>query len=875
MFSVMSDFGRRGWGSVVAVIAGLCCLIVSTLTVKPAFAADEPEKLQKQGMDRVERYREHFYRTGDRDSLRPQLEQAKSELGSSYSVFVAKGDLAAAALSEIALARIENIRSVETLTIAEKTPGVNMAAAQPIETHNDAAFRMFSTARDLAKKAGDAGKEAEALVGLARTDGLNRGNVSDGVNYVTEAIRLARKAGKIDDLFDALDLAAELELKRGGLAAATEYLDRAMAISGQVEKKLLVYFAYRDRADVYRNRVEVCITEPRYQVCYQALKLARVELEHALGLTQDLGYAFLLQDTKRESGDLDKLQVLVRSQEQFFQANGQYFSPRAPKDVLVTEHFAAGGSKEDGARLQNYLQQYPGITTSPDPRSYFVQGEMREIEGNNPAALTAYLKAVELLEGDRLRLRDDQSRGTFLEDKIDFYYAPIKLLLDQHRLAEAFDLMERSRSRGMADLLMSRPLNFSTSRERELFSESQQLRAQIGAEQQKLFRITAGGAREKHAEEIAQCEARISKLEAEHQLVANRIAKEAPKLEGLTESRAVSLESAQKLARQEGYDLLYYLALPTGVILWHIGGDDVEAVNVFLPRNYLIDKVGKLRSSLTDRAQDASAQFDEQTSRELFLFLIQPAMTSIKTRHLVIVPHEDLNYVPFQALQDPSDGKYLGEKFQVSYAPSATVLDSLKDKPNVAHGRLLAVANPTIEAARTEVKAIGSLYAGRSKVVADVPVRKEEVKTWVSAYNLLHLSVHGRFEESDPLLSYLELNPGGQEDGRLTAAEMFGLPLPRGSMVVLSACETGRVMATHANELLGMERALLYAGASELVLSSWEVDAGSTALWMETFYREAQTNSPSEAARLALLAVKARPEYRHPYYWSPFLVTGK
>jgi len=849
----------------------LCCLIFS---VRLAAAGDEPEKLQKQGMERIEQYREHFYRTGERDSLRPQLEQGERELKSSYDTFIAKGDFAGAAFSEIQLGRLENIRSVDTLSIATGSHGINVASAQPIESHNDAAFRMFSTARELAKKARDPGREAEALIGLARTDGLNRGNVSDGVDDVTEAIRLAAQAGKTEDLFDALDLAAELELKRGRLAAATEYLDRAMALSTQVQKKLLVYFSYRDRADIYRNRVEVCTTEPRYGECYEALKLARVELEHARGICQDLGYQFLLQDTRREFGDLDVLQQLVQSQERFLKANSQYFSPKAPKDVLVTEHFAAGGSPERGAQLKKFLQQYPGFTGSPDPRSYFVQGEMREMEGNNQAALVAYLKTLELLERDRRRLRDDQSRGTFLEDKIDFYYAPITILLDQHRLAEAFDLMEKSRSRGMADLLRSRPLDFGTSRERELFSETEQLKARIGAEQQRLFRFTVGGTREKHAEEISESEAKISKLEGELQLVTSRIAKDAPRLGTLTESDVVSLQRAQQMARQEDYDLLYYLALPTELIVWHIGGEDVEVRNVFLPRNYLIDKVVKLRSSLTGRAQDKDARFEEQTSRELFLFLIQPMLKSIKTRHLVIVPHEDLNYVPFQALQDPADGMYVGEKFQVTYAPSATVLDSLKDKPNIAGGKLLAVA-PTIEDARAEVQAIGSLYPGRSKIVVDVPVKKDDLKKWASDYNLLHLSVHGRFEESDPLLSYLELNPAAQEAGHLTAAEMFALPLPKGSMVVLSACETGRVRATHANELLGMQRALLYAGASELVLSSWEVEAKSTALWMETFYREAQRQSPSEAARLALVAVKSRPEYGHPYFWGAFLMTGK
>src|SRR5260370_21685169 len=545
----------------------LCCLIFS---VRLAAAGDEPEKLQKQGMERIAQYREHFYRTGERDSLRPQLEQGERELKSSYDTFIAKGDFARAAFSEIQLGRLENIRSVDTLSIATGSHGISVASAQPIESHNDAAFRMFSTARELAKKARDLGREAEALMGLARTDGLDRGNVSDGVDDVTEAIRLAAKAGKTDDLLEALDLASELELKRGRLAAAAEYLDRAMAISSQVEKKLLVYFAYLDRANVYRNRVEVCTNEPRFGACYEALNLWRVELEHARGICQDLGYQYFLQVIRSESDDSDVLQQLVQSKERFLKANSQYFSPKAPKDVLVDEHFAAGGSPERGAQLKKFLQQYPGFTGSPDPRSYFVQGEMREMEGNNEAALTAYLKTLELLERDRRRLRDDQSRGTFLEDKIDFYYAPITILLDQHRLAEAFDLMEKSRSRGMAALLRSKPLDFRTSRARRLFSETEQLKARIGAEQQRLFRFTVGGTRERHAEEISESEAKISKLEGELQLVTSRIAKDAPRLETLTESDVVSLQRAQQMARQEDYDLLYYLALPPELIAWQI-----------------------------------------------------------------------------------------------------------------------------------------------------------------------------------------------------------------------------------------------------------------------------------------------------------------
>ena len=93
------------------------------------------------------------------------------------------------------------------------------------------------------------------------------------------------------------------------------------------------------------------------------------------------------------------------------------------------------------------------------------------------------------------------------------------------------------------------------------------------------------------------------------------------------------------------------------------------------------------------------------------------------------------------------------------------------------------------------------------------------MKTLVRDFDVVHFSVHGKFDAAEPMLSYLQFARGADDDGRLTAAEMFGLPLERSRIVVLSACETGRAQATQANEILGMVRALIYAGAGTLVLS--------------------------------------------------------
>jgi CHAT domain-containing protein len=198
----------------------------------------------------------------------------------------------------------------------------------------------------------------------------------------------------------------------------------------------------------------------------------------------------------------------------------------------------------------------------------------------------------------------------------------------------------------------------------------------------------------------------------------------------------------------------------------------------------------------------------------------------------------------------------------------------LKQAEPIKQGNLLAIADPDIEAAPMEVEAIAQLYTGRNKVLSESLATESEAKAWVGDYDIVHMSIHGVFDAAEPLFSYLKLAPGAGDDGRLTAAEIFGLPLAKARLVVLSACETGKAGITHGDEVIGLVRALLYAGAASLVLSQWEVDAESTSLWMQTFYREAQTKPLAEAGRLALLAVKSREEYHHPYYWAAFtLVT--
>lgn len=833
----------------------LAVLLLTMLTGASAAAAQiDAEALQKQAIQSADQYRDYVRRTGDQNSRLPELLRAQDQLRASLVQFLIEHNPGGAAASLLKL-----------------------GDSQRWMNRWDDARNSYSRARDLARQAGNKRYEAQALTELTRTELLGKGDLGAAAEDIAQAIPLATASGNQDCLFETLDEAAELEIKRGNLNAASEYLDRALALKDRLSDKSLAMSGYADRADIYSSLGSKCDYDANYAVCDDAFQRAHEDYAQAVRVAQSLGFDFLARTMQQMLQDTDskrrQTQAQGREAQSLQEKTSGLFHPKKPSDVLLNRSFSPGPNPEMQAQLERVMRASLPNMDASNPTGLYLQGMSAELKGSNDEALADFRKAVDLLERDRRNLRDEQSRGTFLEDKITLYYAPALLLLDLKRNAEAFDLMERSRSRAMADLLASEPLKLRTPVERDLFSQWMKLREDIAVQQKKLFTLTTE--KGQHAEEIADTKSRISELEAQSEKAQASIAAKAPKLAQLTVSAAVSLSEAQRSAGRDGYDLIYYLMAEPNLVIWDINGQSVKVVSIFLPHAQLSAKVAALRSSLTAHQQDGKAAFDAQTSRELFLFLIQPVLGSMGTRHLVIVPHEELNNLTFEALQDPADGSYLGEKFQISYAPSATVLGTLKKKPNLAGERLLAAADPRITDSVKEVRAISRFYAGRSKIVDDVLARKEDVKAWVGNYDVVHFSMHGAFQPKDPMLSYLELAASDEDDGHLTAAEMFGLPLAKDSTVVLSACQTGEVTATHSNEVLGMVRALLYAGANNLVLSSWQVQSAATALWMETFYRAAQTNPPSEAARLARLAVKARPEYRDPYFWAPFVLTGK
>ena len=825
-------------------------LLAALLATGTSLEAADPSALQRDAIAKIDAFVDYFRKTGDYRSRIADLTEAERQLRASIDGFGARGDLANAALSFIKLGQIQRMQGKW-----------------------EAARLDYEQAEVAAHSANQPAYQAKALVGRAQTE-AELHNFSAAQASAERAVDLASPVEDKTYLFDALDILAQLQMKQGNLNAAAESLNRAFSLPGI--KDDLLYYAYLDRSDVYLKLAEKCDYQRTYDVCFQALDRTRQDLSKALAIAQKLGWTGLAKQTEEFVRSANARAELIGSQKRSQESlqKSTVFHPRKASDVLVTERFVGEDLSLPPEMSQLYEQskrfeaQAGPFGNSVAATSFHTDGLMQQSKGNHAGALVSFLKAVALLEQDRRTVQDDKARGTFLESKMGIYYSAIAELLDMRRYAEAFELMERSRARAMSEMLATRQLTLAGSNDQQLYAESVRVRAAIAAKQADLFRLINAGAK---PQELAPIDSEIASLEDAHRKLLARISVEAPGLQELTDSRPVSLQALQERMKQENFEVLEYLVSETAVIVWHIDSKSVQVRNVFLPRSELFAKVDALQNGLSDR----NNAFDRNTARELYLFLIQPIGNSIRGERLVIIPHDALHSLPFQLLENPSDGSSVGERYQLSYAPSATIQMGLRKTAMSGSKTLLAAADPEISEGQNEVEGIAKLYSARSKVILDSLIKKSDVKAWVRDYDVLHLSVHGRFNGQEPMLSYLKLAPGGPDDGRLTAAEMFGLPLTKTSMVVLSACETGKAEATRSNEVLGMLRGLLYAGASTVVLSYWEVDSASTALWMETFHGAAQSASPAEASRQALRAVKKRPEYAHPYFWSAFMLVTR
>lgn len=277
-----------------------------------AYAGSDPASLQQQAVERIEKYTDHFRKTGDYTSQVGELLQAHKELTDSYNAFIRSGANASAALSLIKLGDV-----------------------QRMQNKWQEAGKYYQQGYDLAKRADHIEYQARALLGQSKTEksaleeAQNKGSLSQSrfeapqvdysqaLKHAQEAVQLTQKLGDNKLLFDALDAEAAVEIKSGELDAAMSTLNLAFpAAQASSDKKRLLY-AYLNRADLNYNRVHNCAQikyQGNYEPCYDAAKQAKSDYEQVITLARQLEYAGLEKYAEGFLGDLEAQRFLVITQ---------------------------------------------------------------------------------------------------------------------------------------------------------------------------------------------------------------------------------------------------------------------------------------------------------------------------------------------------------------------------------------------------------------------------------------------------------------------------------------------------------------------------------------------------------------------------------
>ncbi len=302
-------------------------------------------------------------------------------------------------------------------------------------------------------------------------------------------------------------------------------------------------------------------------------------------------------------------------------------------------------------------------------------------------------------------------------------------------------------------------------------------------------------------------------------------------------------------------------------LAWVIDRETVTLVPLDIRADELRADVDYLRASIGPRS------FDRPTAAKLYQRLLAPLEPHLHHRHLVIVPHGVLHYLPFAALWNSRDRRFLVEEHTLSYSPSASVLRFLQSRRQPEAGRMLVLGDPdgSLPAAAKEAGTVAGLYG--TEPLLGRHATEGRVRAQADQIDLLHLAAHGVYRPEQPLFSHLKLAADDQHDGLLEVHEVFGLDLANVELVVLSACRTQLGPLSRGDEIVGLSCAFLFAGTPSLVASLWAVDDGSTALLMERFYRRLK-GGVAVAEALTLAQRELLDDQHGPFAWAGFVLSG-
>ena len=322
--------------------------------------------------------------------------------------------------------------------------------------------------------------------------------------------------------------------------------------------------------------------------------------------------------------------------------------------------------------------------------------------------------------------------------------------------------------------------------------------------------------------------------------------------------------------------VIYPIMLPDRLELLMQTAGKLQRIGVPIGAEELTEQAIDFRAGLIDRTRE----YYQEVGQTLYRSLLEPLrqeLTAQSIHTLVFVPDGALRAIPMAALYDGK--QYAIEQYAIAITPSMQLTDTRSvdlSKANLLSMGLTEARGeefPALKNVAAEVRKLTSLYNGKLLLDGDflVPSVEQEMKN--RDISIVHFATHGKLEEEVSksfLLTYkMEERISLNRLSKLVGVLRHRLvPL---ELITLSACETA---AGDDRAALGLAGIAVKSGARSALATLWQVDDEATSELVLEFYRLIQSESipKAEALRRAQLKIISKPGYKHPNFWSPFLL---
>ena len=485
---------------------------------------------------------------------------------------------------------------------------------------------------------------------------------------------------------------------------------------------------------------------------------------------------------------------------------------------------------------------------------------------NSSAAEGYFEAAIELFEHQRRALPADEMRSAFLTDHLRPYQEMLRMDLSRGAASATLVQMERVRARAFDERLVTGLLP-----DPNLDSESdldvQTLRERLNW----LYR----------RDKLQQHEAEVSGILREELLRTERDLLERTRRQRLTlPSRTAPQASDFSIAAMQaglelGDALVEYGALDDELFACVVTRDRVSLTRHLASWSQVQVAVRSARFQI-DTLRHGSAPVQRHMTmitermqarmKQLHGLIWAPLAADLQNcQRIVVIPHAQLGAVPFAALTDGQVA--VGERFALAMAPSGRIAVRGFGRQPVRPLKILALAESSrLPYTAGEATCVAALFAqGHAYIGSEATI--ETLRCHAHDADVLHLACHAQFRSDNPRFSALHLH-----DGALTVEMAEALPL-QACIVVLSACETGLAEVSTGDEMVGLVRAFLVAGAARVLASQWPVDDAVTASFMSQFYG-ALVRGLGATQALGHAQTVIRRTHPHPYFWAAFTLYG-